>query len=222
MKRKTRVVKRHANPARAVTVERAKALGREFGARATAVELREEQSRPAGERRSRADLLAAIEELAFWEMGEAGVPESYDLQVGPKHKSLQRAFYAAVRGAAKERLATRAKGRRHANPALTPERAEALGRTYGAKAWRQTISGYSVKELRADVPSFIGTTPAKVDAHIMDNAAELAMVLMGDTTGHIEAMERAPNSAALWRAFRSGVDAVVGEKLAPKTKAARR
>lgn len=87
------------NPDRAITTAAARALGVKFGRAAVSVELRPEF---ADANRTRSALNYAVQELAFWELGESGHASSWDIQNDAK---LQRAFYLGTRDAVREALA---------------------------------------------------------------------------------------------------------------------
>ena len=114
------------------------------------------------ERRTPAEFASAVEELAFWELGESGHPASWDIQ---HRTSLQRAFYAGARSAAKAPATKRSAKQR--NPLLSaPEARESL---------RAEIREWGTS--REDMPVGLWTPiakAAKVSASEMRGVAEVA------------------------------------------------
>lgn len=101
------------------TAARSRALGTEFGREAVKVELRSEQERHGDRRKqSRDSFLYAVQELAFWDMGESGSPHRHDIE---HSKALLAAFNLGVRDAVRESTV-----KRNARPpALAPSRPRA-------------------------------------------------------------------------------------------------
>lgn len=150
------------NPDRAITVADARVLGVKFGRAAAVVERRQDRESARDERRTPAEFASAVEELAFWELGESGHPASWDIQ---HRTSLQRAFYAGARSAAKAPATKRSAKQR--NPLLSaPEARESL---------RAEIREWGTS--REDMPVGLWTPiakAAKVSASEMRGVAEVA------------------------------------------------
>lgn len=146
------------NPDRAITPAAARALGVTFGRAAAEVERRQEQESAPDERRTPAEFRAAVEELAWWEMGESGHPARWHLE---HRKVLQRAFYAGARSAAK------APARRKAAPKRNPAARKYRDRQYEVAEWNvraqrweplgrvmATSPKYAIEEFMASRPGY--------------------------------------------------------------------
>lgn len=150
-------------PHRTPTVTAARALGMKFGRAAVKVERRPEF---ATANRTRSALNYAVEELAFWELGESGHAASWNIQHDAR---LQRAFYLGARDAVREALAERPAARTR-NPSSGP-----LSASEGRALLRGELREW--RDARDDMPVGLWTPiakAAKVSASEMRGVSDVA------------------------------------------------